>query len=68
MGSAVCRYALSLWFLSIAALGLVQFFGKAYRGGHGFQPGAVAWIWLGGSLFLLALALLLALRERQRRP
>ncbi len=37
MGSAVRRYALSLWFLSIAALGLVQFFGKAYRGGHGFH-------------------------------
>lgn len=64
--SAASRYALSLWFLVIAVLGLVQFFGKAYRGGHGFQPGGVAWVWLGGSLLLFVFALLLALRERRR--
>lgn len=67
MSKPSSRYALSFWFLGIGVLGLVQFFGKAYRGGHGFQPGAIAWIWLGGSLLLLALALLLALRECRRR-
>lgn len=65
MSKPVSRYALSLWFLAIGALGLVQFFGKAYRGGHGFQPDAIAWTWLGGSLLLLALAALLAWRERR---
>lgn len=58
------RYALSLWFLGIGVLGLVQFFGKAYRGGHGFQPGAIAWTWFAGSALLIVLAIVLALRER----
>lgn len=58
-------YALSLWFLGIAALGLVQFFGKAYR--NGFQLNAIAWVWLIGSLALLALAITLAWRERRKR-
>lgn len=58
------RYALSLWFLGIAVLGLIQFFGKAHRDG-GFQPTAIAWTWLIGSLLLLALAIVLAWRERR---
>ena len=57
-------YALSLWFLGIAVLGLVQFYGKAYR--NDFQLNAVAWIWLIGSLSLLAIAGLLAWRERRK--
>ena len=67
MSRTASRYALSLWFLGIAALGLVQFFGKAHRGGHGFQPDAIAWIWLAGSLLLMVLAMLLAWRERRPR-
>ncbi|MCL1635152.1 hypothetical protein M2650_11010 [Luteimonas sp. SX5] len=59
------RYALSLWFLGIGLLGLIQFFGKAHREGG---PTAVAWIWLAGSLLLLVLALLLAWREHRRGP
>ncbi len=62
--SPTSRYALSLWFLGIAVLGLVQFFGKAHRDG-GFQPTAIAWTWLIGSLLLLALAIALAWRERR---
>lgn len=64
--SLISRYALSLWFVGIATLGLVQFFGKAYRGGNGFQPGAIAWLWLAGSLLLIVLAVFLAWRERRR--
>ena len=63
--SLISRHALSLWFFGIAALGLLQFFGKAYRGGHGFQPSAIAWLWLAGSLLLIVLAILLAWRERR---
>ena len=66
MGKPASRYALSFWFLGIAVLGLVQFFGKAYRGGDGFQPDAFAWIWLAGSLVLMVVAWLLAWRERRR--
>ena len=58
-------YALSLWFLGIGVLGLVQFFGKAYR--NDFELTAIAWIWLIGSLVLLAIAGLLAWRERRKR-
>ncbi len=58
-------YALSLWFLGIAVLGLAQFYGKAYR--NGFQLNAIAWAWLIGSLALLAIAGLLAWRERRKR-
>ena len=31
-------------------LGVLQFFAKAYRGGNGFRPDAIAWIWLIGAL------------------
>ena len=58
-------YALSLWFLGIAMLGLIQCYGKAYR--NDFQLNAIAWIWLIGSLALLALAAALAWRERRKR-
>ncbi|TKR30990.1 hypothetical protein FCE95_12940 [Luteimonas gilva] len=58
-------YALSLWFLGIAVLGLAQFYGKAYR--NDFQLNAIAWIWLIGSFVLLALSLFLAWRERRKR-
>lgn len=56
-------YALSLWFLGIGVLGLVQFFGKAYR--NEFQLTSIAWLWLIGSLLLIVLACLLAWRERR---
>ncbi|HJR74268.1 MAG TPA: hypothetical protein VJ806_11590 [Luteimonas sp.] len=58
-------YALSLWFLGVGVLGLVQFFGKAYR--NEFQLTAIAWLWLIGSLLLIALACALAWRERGRK-
>lgn len=58
-------YALSLWFLGVGALGLVQCFGKAYR--NGFQLTAIAWLWLIGSLLLIVLAAALAWRERRRK-
>ncbi len=58
-------YALSLWFLGVAVLGLVQFYGKAYR--NDFQLNAFAWIWLIGSLLVLAIAGLLAWHERNKR-
>lgn len=58
-------YALSLWFLGIAALGLIQFFGKAYR--NGYELNAIAWAWLIGSMALLALSLALAWREHRRK-
>lgn len=58
-------YALSLWFLGIAVLGLVQCYGKAYR--NGFQLNAIAWFWLIGSLALLVLAAALAWCERRKR-
>lgn len=60
------RYALSLWFLAIAALGVLQFFAKAYRGGQGFSPDGIAWIWLAGALLVAAAAVVTALRERMR--
>jgi len=57
-------YALSLWFLGIALLGLVQGFGKAHR--NGYELNAIAWAWLIGSLALLALSLVLAWCEYRR--
>lgn len=60
------RYALSLWFLAIAALGVLQFFAKAHRGGQGFRPDAIAWPWLVGAVLVAAVAIVFALRERRR--
>lgn len=60
------RHALSLWFLVIAALGVLQFFAKAYRGGQGFDPDGIAWTWLAGALLVAAAAIVSALRERRR--
>jgi len=62
----MARHALSLWFLAIAALGVLQFFAKAYRGGQGFRPDAIAWTWLAGALLVAAIAVVFALRERRR--
>lgn len=60
------RYALSLWFLAIAALGVLQFFAKAYRDGNGFRPDAIAWIWLIGALLVALAAIVSALRASRR--
>ena len=63
--SLLRRCALGLWFCSIAALGLLQFHGRAFEDGH-FAPTMVAWIWLGGSVVLGGLGLALVVRALRR--
>ncbi|MGH8085748.1 MAG: hypothetical protein ACREPV_10785 [Lysobacter sp.] len=59
--------AMGLWFCAIAALGLLQFHARAFDDGH-FAPNPVAWTWLGGSIVLAGLGLVLLIRAiRQRR-
>lgn len=62
---AIRRHALSLWLAVIAVLGLLRFFGKAFRDGS-FQPDAIAWTWLAGAVAVALAAVLLALRGRRR--
>ena len=59
--SLLRRCALGLWFCAIATLGLVQFHARAFDDGR-FDPGAIAWMWLGGSVVLAGLGLVLLVR------
>ena len=59
------RCALGLWFCAIAALGLLQFHARAFDEGR-FEPNAIAWAWLGGSVVLGALGLALLVRALRR--
>jgi hypothetical protein len=57
------RHALALWFLGIAALGLLRWWMKVGREGAAAQaPDAM--LWLGGSLLLAAIGLLALWRGR----
>lgn len=60
------RCALGLWFCAIAVLGLLQFHARAFDDGR-FDPGAIAWMWLGGSIVLGGLGLVLLLRALRTR-
>ena len=60
------RSALGLWFCAIAAVGLLQFYARAFDDGR-FEPGAIAWIWLGGGIVLGAIGLTLLVRAWRRR-
>ena len=63
--SLLRRCALGLWFCAIAALGLLQFHGRAFDEGR-FDPGTIAWAWLGGSIVLGGLGLVLLVRALRR--
>lgn len=63
--SLLRRCALGLWFCVIAALGLLQFRGRAFDAGE-FAPSPVAWIWLGGSIVLGGLGLVLLIHALRR--
>ena len=63
--SMLRRAALGLWFCAIAALGLMQFYRRAFHEGA-FSPDATAWLWLGGSLVLAVLGTVLAARAARR--
>lgn len=65
--SLLRRAALGLWFCAIAALGLLQFHMRAFDGGV-FAPTTVAWLWLGGSLPLAVLGIVLVFRARKPAP
>ena len=56
------RCALGLWFCAIAALGLLQFHARAFDDGR-FEPTVIAWAWLGGSVVLAILGLVLIARQ-----
>lgn len=64
-GSLLRRCALGLWLGGVAALGLLQFGMRAFEGG-GFTPTTVAWLWLGGSVVVAAIALVLLVRALKR--
>lgn len=65
--SLIRRCLLGLWFCGIAVLGVLQFFGKAFRG-DGFHPGTIAWIWLAGSVVFAALGIAAIFHELRDRP
>lgn len=65
--SLLRRSALGLWFCAIAVLGLLQFAQRAFDG-TGFAPGAVAWLWLGGSVVCGLAGGALIARAARRRP
>lgn len=59
------RAALGLWFGAIAALGLLQFFMRAFDEGR-FAPTEVAWLWLAGSVVLACIATGLLVRSLRK--
>lgn len=63
--SLLRRAALGFWFCAIAALGLLQFYGRAFHAAT-FSPDTPAWIWLGGSLVLMIFGLGLIVRAARR--
>ena len=63
--SLLRRAALGLWFCAIAALGLLQFYGRAFQDGA-FSPGTTAWLWLAGSLVLVVVGIALIVRAARR--
>jgi hypothetical protein len=60
------RHALALWFIAIAAIGMMEFHRAAFARGV-FAPVLIAWLWLGGSLLLLAIAVAMLLRAHRIR-
>lgn len=65
--SPLRRHALALWLGAVAALGLLQFWMRAFDDGV-FAPGTVSWLWLGGSVVVAAVALAMLLHALRRRP
>lgn len=63
--SLLHRAALGFWFCAIAALGLLQFYGRAFRGAS-FSPDTPAWLWLAGSLVLVVLGMGIIVRAARR--
>lgn len=59
------RCALGLWLCAVAALGLLQFGMRAFDGGV-FAPTSIAWVWLGGSVVVAVVAVVLLVRALKR--
>ncbi len=63
--SLLRRAAIGIWFCAIAVIGLLQFYGRAYRG-PAFAPDTAAWLWLGGSIVLVVLGVWIIVRAARR--
>lgn len=63
--SLLGRCALGLWLCAVAVLGLLQFGMRAFDGDV-FAPGTIGWLWLGGSVVVAAMAVVVLLRALRR--
>lgn len=63
----LARAALGLWLCGVGALGLLQFWLRAFDGGA-FEPGLIAWLWLAGAVVVLAIGAALVVRAARRPP
>lgn len=60
------RHALGLWFCGLGVLGLVRLFMRVAREGT-FGGSAQDWLWLTGSIGVLAIGLMWIVRNRSGR-
>lgn len=63
--SAWSRHALPLWFSALGVIGLLRFWMKLQRSGEA-ALGFDAWLWFGGGLACLLVAVTVALRSARR--
>lgn len=63
----LARYGLGLWFCGVGALGLLQFYLRAFDDGV-FQPGAIAWLWLAGAVVVVVIGVAAIVHAARHRP
>jgi len=63
----LARAAIGLWLCGIGALGFLQFWLRALRGGNP-QVETIAWLWLAGAIVVTAIGIVLVVRARRPRP
>ena len=61
----LARAAIGLWLCCIGALGFLQFWLRALRGGNP-QVETIAWLWLAGAMLVTSIGIVLVVRARRR--